>query len=129
MPDQEGAANKPQQLNFSCHCGAIKVSVPRDPAPKHINECMCSNCRKHGAAWVYYPVEKVTITKTGPTKAYLWDEKICEFTWCEACGCTMYWYPTETFPGGIKEMGINTRCIDNLDELTRVERRVTWDMA
>ncbi|KAK1821226.1 hypothetical protein LTR12_004283 [Friedmanniomyces endolithicus] len=117
MPDQEGAANKPQQLKFSCHCGAIKVSVPREPAPKHINECMCSNCRKHGAAWVYYPVEKVTITKTGPTKAYLWEENICEFTWCEACVC------------GIKEMGINTRCIDNLDDLARVERRVTWDMA
>jgi hypothetical protein len=90
---------------------------------------MCSNCRKHGAAFVYYPVEKVTITKTGPTKGYLWAEEMCEYTWCDTCGCLTHWYPTDKLPDAIKEIGINTRCIDNLDDLKRVERRVTWDTA
>lgn len=114
------------EMRFSCHCGAIKI-VARGPKPSHINECMCSLCRKHGAALVYYPTDQVKVTKNGETKGYLWGDKECEYTWCVACGCLVYWWPTEKYSED--EVGINARCIDNLDDLKYIEWRVTWDMA
>lgn len=114
-------------IGFSCHCGAIRVAVPREPAPVYINECMCSTCRRYGAAWIYYPVNTVQIEKDGPTKMYCWGDKTCEFTWCEHCGCLVYWYPVGADAAtSTTEIGVNSRCVDHLEELKHVERRITW---
>ena len=98
-----------EPIKATCHCGAITVTVPGKPKTP-INECQCTICRRYGAAWAYYNTNDVKIEKKegSSTRRYVWNDREIEFTWCENCGCVMYWYPVEVSTGD-EEMGVNTR--------------------
>ena len=82
-------------LTASCHCGAIKVEVPRKP--RRLTSCNCSICRRYGALWAYFAASSVTIDapKDGLSK-YSWNRKIRAYYRCKKCGCvTHYAYRTK----------------------------------
>jgi hypothetical protein len=65
-------------LAATCHCGAVKVTVPR--GPRRITNCNCSICRRLGALWAYYPVDQVVVdAPPGATEAYIWGDRILKF--------------------------------------------------
>ena len=46
-------------LKGSCHCGAVKIQVPRKP--RRLTSCNCSICRRHGGLFGYYNRSEVKI--------------------------------------------------------------------
>jgi hypothetical protein len=92
-------------IDASCHCGAVKLTVPH--APTDVTDCNCTICRRYGTLWAYYSRKQVSIA--GPTDAYLRGEKKLEFHRCKACGCVMYWSPVDR---ARDRMGVNTRMME-----------------
>lgn len=89
----------------TCHCGAVKVSVPR--RPQTLTDCNCSICRRYGALWAYYKASTVRVEAArGATRGYMRGAKTLRFVRCANCGCMMYWEPTTR---GKDRMGVNMR--------------------
>lgn len=96
-------------LTASCHCGAVRVEVPR--APDSVTNCNCSVCRRYGTLWAYYPaVEVRVIAAAGATQSYEWGERTLRFVRCATCGCITHWEPNPGKPGG--KMGVNARNLE-----------------
>lgn len=92
----------------SCHCGAVRLTVPK--APEDLGSCNCSICRRTGGLWGYYEPDEVDI---GDSSARLvgyvqGDETLT--TWhCGICGCTTHWSPRDP---AYERMGVNLRMFD-----------------
>jgi len=94
------------KLTATCHCGAVKVEVPRKPAA--LTDCNCSICRRYGVLWSYYNSDDVKIiAKPGATQAYAWGPNVLNFVRCKKCGCVMCWQRKTPVPGS--KMGVNAR--------------------
>ncbi len=94
------------KLTATCHCGAVRVEVPRKP--RVLTDCNCSICRRYGVLWAYYLSEDVqVIAKPGATQAYSWGRKVLNFVRCKGCGCVMCWQRITPVPGS--KMGVNAR--------------------
>lgn len=93
-------------IEASCHCGAVRISVPELPAK--LTSCNCSLCWRVGGLWAYYrPVE---VTVTGETIAYVQGDGMLATRHCPTCGCVTHWTPTERAEAD--RMGINARLMD-----------------
>jgi len=44
--------NPAPSLQGSCHCGAVRLTLPA--APEKATSCNCSLCRRSGGIWAYY---------------------------------------------------------------------------
>ncbi|KIW46981.1 uncharacterized protein PV06_02598 [Exophiala oligosperma] len=111
----------------SCHCGAIKVTVPR--LPQYTNYCQCTICRRYGVAWAYYHPDEVKI-ETKPdaiTRQYIWGDRTASFNFCDNCGCMCYWWPLGPRPTDGEEymMGVNTNNMDP-EVLKYVDRKFSY---
>jgi hypothetical protein len=96
-------------LVATCHCGAIKVTIPR--RPRRLTNCNCSICRRLGALWAYYPASQVHIEAApGATDGYVWGDRTLRFVRCKSCGCVTHWEPLRRRPGS--KMGVNVRNFD-----------------
>ena len=92
-------------VEASCHCGAVRVQVPR--APEELKECNCSICRRNGAVMAYYfPKEVRILPLSGATDVYLWGDKEIEFHRCKICGNFTHWSPVDK---NLDRMGVNAR--------------------
>ncbi len=93
-------------LSTTCHCGAVKIEVPR--RPRSLTNCDCSICRRYGTLWAYYKKTEVKITaEPGATSAYAWGRKTLNFVRCNVCGCITHWEPVVPERG--TRMGVNAR--------------------
>ena len=93
-------------LAGTCHCGIVRVEVPRKP--RSLTSCNCSICRRYGTLWAYYKASDVrVICKRGATESYSWGRKALKFLRCATCGCVMTWERIR--PRKINYMGINAR--------------------
>jgi hypothetical protein len=93
-------------LAATCHCGAVRVEVPR--RPRSLTNCNCSICRRYGTLWAYYKASEVRITRApGATSEYSWGDKSLTFVRCNTCGCITHWEPIRPQEGG--RMGVNAR--------------------
>jgi hypothetical protein len=93
-------------VTATCHCGAVRVTVPA--APQTLTDCNCSICRKYGVLWAYYKATSVQVeAKPRALKAYSWGRKELRFVRCAKCGCVMYWEGIAAGPNS--RMGVNTR--------------------
>ena len=90
-------------LTGACHCGAVRVTVPRKP--RSVTDCNCSICRRYGVLWAYY--KAATVRVEGPTQAYAWGQKALYFVRCRTCGCVMWWERAK--PDLERKMGVNWR--------------------
>ena len=96
-------------LTATCHCGAVRVEVPRKP--RRLTNCNCSICRRYGMLCAYYKWAEVrVIAKRGATGEYVWGDKSLKFVRCSTCGCVTHWEPIH--PGKDSKMGVNARNFD-----------------
>ncbi len=56
-------------VEATCHCGAVRVEVPRPPQDVEVKECNCSICRRTGAVLAYYSPRDARVS--GATDTYL----------------------------------------------------------
>jgi len=93
-------------LDGSCHCGAVRVEVPRKP--RSLTSCNCSICRRYGALWAYYKDREVrVVAAAGATGEYLWGDKLLRFVRCRGCGCVTHWKGIHSKPDS--KLGVNAR--------------------
>jgi hypothetical protein len=93
-------------LTATCHCGAVRLEVPR--RPRTLTDCNCSICRRYGTLWAYYRAPDVRlIHKIGATESYSWGRKALRFVRCATCGCIMNWSRVQ--PRKVNYMGVNAR--------------------
>ncbi len=93
-------------ITATCHCGAIRIEVPR--RPRSITNCNCSICRRYGTLWAYYKRAEVRIDgATGATGDYVWGDKLLKFVRCSSCGCVTHW--ERIVPKEGSRMGVNAR--------------------
>ena len=96
-------------LTATCHCGAVRIEVPR--RPRTLTDCNCSICRRYGTLWAYYKSDTVRIhAARKATTSYMWGDKTLRFVRCKTCGCVTHWEPVRRKAGS--RMGINARNFD-----------------
>jgi hypothetical protein len=96
-------------LIATCHCGSVRVEVPRKP--RQLTSCDCSICRRYGALWAYYRADEVHVRiSTGALEKYAWEEKFLRFVRCKGCGCVTHWEPARRRT--LNRVGVNARNFD-----------------
>jgi hypothetical protein len=96
-------------LSATCHCGSVRVSIPRKP--RSITNCNCSICRRYGTLWAYYKQADVRVEAAeGATASYVWGDRHLAFVRCTQCGCVSHWQALKPGPGA--RMGVNARLFD-----------------
>ena len=113
-------------IETSCHCGAVRLAVPRAPAT--VTDCNCSICRRYGVLWAYYPPAAVSVTAgADATETYCWGERTTVFHRCRGCGCVTHWSPTDPDEGN---MGVNARLMEpailRAARVRRLDAAVSW---
>ena len=97
------------QLVGTCHCGAVRLVLPR--RPRTLTACNCSVCRRYGTLWGYYRAGTVRIEhEPRATAGYLWGDRRLRFVRCARCGCVTHWERVRRDAGG--HMGVNARMFD-----------------
>jgi len=114
-------------LTATCHCGAVRVEVPR--RPRSLTSCNCSICRRYGTLWAYYKASDVRVVAArGATSDYAWGEKSLRFVRCRKCGCVMHWEPVRRTEGS--RMGVNARNFEpgalGAVRIRRLDGASTW---
>jgi hypothetical protein len=121
-------------LEASCHCGAVRLSVPA--APGTVTDCNCSICRKLGVLWAYYDPRDVEVAADpGMIARYARQnvpgnpdgEPMLAFLRCATCGCTTHW---RGFDESHPKMGINARLMEPAvlaaARVRHLDGAVTW---
>jgi hypothetical protein len=114
-------------LTGTCHCGAIRIEIPRAPAT--LTNCNCSICRRYGALWAYFDEEDVRVTaEPAAIDAYSWGDKSLRFVRCGNCGCVTHW--ERIGRGTSNRMGVNARNFDPVMlgdvKIRRLDGASTW---
>ena len=93
-------------LSATCHCGAVRVEIPRRPT--EVTNCNCSICRRLGTLWAYYTVGTVKVVgHPERTSEYIQGDKTLRVVRCRNCGCTTHWEPLDA--KRYKKLGVNIR--------------------
>jgi hypothetical protein len=96
----------------SCHCGAVKLEIPR--RPRKLTQCNCSICRRYGAIWAYYRRKSVRVTcGADALSVYAWRNRTLEFYRCTRCGCVMHHERATKRKDGTDIRAVNVRNIDD----------------
>lgn len=99
-------AQSTHSLQGSCHCGAVRLTLPA--APETATSCNCSLCRRTGGIWAYYPFGAVLIEgHPEHTESYVWGDRTIRNLRCARCGIATHWEPLEPAPGA--RHGVNLR--------------------
>jgi hypothetical protein len=78
------------KITATCHCGAVRVHVPR--APRSLTRCNCSICRRYGVLWAYFSASSVRIeVPRGGLSEYSWKLRIRSYFRCRRCGCVTHY--------------------------------------
>ena len=97
----------PGEAVASCHCGAVRIRLPR---PAQVTRCNCSLCRRWGVLWAYVPIAEVGFGPETPvTDTYAWNGRNVDFHRCRSCGCVTHWLPRRE---GRERMGVNARLLE-----------------
>lgn len=90
----------------TCHCGAVRIEIPRKPA--RLTSCNCSICRRYGTLWAYFKAATVQVhAKPRVLQSYSWGDKRLKFVRCGRCGCITHWERVQKTPDS--RMGVNAR--------------------
>lgn len=96
----------PMPLQGSCHCGAVRLTLPM--APETATSCNCSLCRRTGGIWAYYELGTVVVQgHPENTESYIWGDRTLRNVRCRICGIVTHWEPLEPAPGA--RYGVNLR--------------------
>jgi hypothetical protein len=93
-------------IEASCHCGAIRIEIPRKP--RTLTDCNCSICRRYGTLWAYYPASEVVIRSVPRSMmSYRWGDGLIRFVRCGNCGCVTHWEASKRSDS--TRVGVNAR--------------------
>jgi hypothetical protein len=96
-------------LATTCHCGAVRIEIPR--RPRSLTNCNCSICRRYGTLWAYFRARDVRIAgEPGATHGYSWGRQALRFVRCGRCGCVTHWEHVRATPKSY--VGVNARNFD-----------------
>ena len=114
-------------LTGTCHCGAIRITVPDIPAT--ITSCNCSICRRIGALWAYYEVGTV-IVEGHPerTDEYIQGDRTLRTVRCATCGCVTHWEALAAKAGsrhGVNILNFDPKIIKAVP-IRRLDGADTW---
>jgi hypothetical protein len=101
----------------SCHCGAIRITIPR--TPDAVTRCNCSLCTKLGTRWIYFRPDEVGVSGV-PLDDYVRSdltEPALATQRCRNCGTIVCW---RAFDPDYARMGLNANLFDPemIDALT-----------
>jgi hypothetical protein len=98
-------------LSGSCHCGAVRVTIPRPPA--EVTNCNCSLCRRVGALWAYFGSSEVQVRGDPEhTESYIQGDRMLRTIRCRNCGNVTHWEPLPFDRTKSERMGVNMRMFD-----------------
>ena len=101
--------NTDQSLRGSCHCGAVRITLPS--APDKATDCNCSICRRLAGLWAYYEFGTVLVEgHPENTSEYIWGDRTLRTIRCKTCGVATHWEPLQAVPG--QKHGVNLRNFD-----------------
>jgi hypothetical protein len=114
-------------LTGSCHCGAIRITVPA--IPEVLTNCNCSLCRRLGGLWAYYEVGSVVVEgHPEHTDEYIQGDRTLRTVRCANCGCVTHWEPLAPKAGA--RHGVNLRNFDpaivETIKVRRLDGADTW---
>ena len=96
-------------LTAICHCGAVRMTIPR--RPRSVTGCNCSIRRRYGVLWGYYKASEVQVTAAdGAQHQYRCADNVLRFSRCGHCGCVTHW--EHLHPTDASRMGVNMRHFD-----------------
>ena len=83
----------------SCHCGAVRLTLPS--TPEMATDCNCSLCRRIGGPWVYFSSarSRSRAIRRRP-ESYIQGDRTLSTIRCRNCGCVTHWEPIGATPGG-----------------------------
>ena len=105
-----GSGADPDAWVGSCHCGEVRITLPR--APDQVTHCNCSMCTKSGFRGIYFSGEEVRV-EGGELAGYVRadiDEPFLTLWHCARCGTTTHWTPLTAPPH--ERIGVNGRLFD-----------------
>jgi hypothetical protein len=95
-----------------CHCGRVRYEVETDLNP--VMSCNCSICQKRGALWAFVDAGKFALLSGESDLAdYQFNKKIIHHLFCRMCGVSSF--VRGQSPKGSAMVGINVRCLDDVD--------------
>ncbi len=113
-------------IEASCHCGSVKIDIPRQP--RTLTDCNCSICRRYGVLWAYYQGANVRIRGRRALMGYAWGTERLRFMRCRRCGCVTHWEFAKN--PGTARMGVNMRNVDPVIlkdvRIRRLDGAKTW---
>ena len=93
-------------LQGSCHCGAVRLTLPS--RPEKATRCNCSICRRLGGLWVYFAFGSVSIAgHPEHTDVYIWGNRTLRTVRCRICGVATHWEPLAPQPGDKHGVNLN----------------------
>jgi hypothetical protein len=96
-------------LEGSCHCGAVKLTLPTKP--EQATRCNCSICRRLASVWAYYQFGTVKIEgHPANTDEYIQGDRTLRTVRCQTCGCVTHWEPLD--PSRHTHHGVNLNNFD-----------------
>ncbi|KAK4196818.1 Mss4-like protein [Triangularia verruculosa] len=110
-----------KKYRANCHCGAFVFEFDA-PEIKSGVICNCSICYKKGYFAITPGVELKIVKDEGTIKQYQFGEKKWKHQFCGKCGTGTF--GTSEFFEPPMNMGINARCIQDLDIWSLEERHV-----
>jgi hypothetical protein len=103
------SAKRRRALSSQCHCGAVRIELPR--RPRTVTECNCSICRRYGTRWAYYTARTVRILgHPTHTDSYACGDRRIRLVRCRQCGCVTHWESVVGDPES--RMGVNVRNVE-----------------
>lgn len=98
-----------------CHCGKVRYEVTTDLA--RVLTCNCSICQKRGALWTYVgPQQFELLSGAGELEDYQFNKRIIHHLFCRTCGVSSF--ARGKGADGSEGIGINVRCLDDVDLTT-----------
>ena len=112
-------------LTGICHCGAVRIEIPR--RPRSLTSCNCSICGRYGTLWAYFKAASVrVIAARGTTTGYSWGRKTIRFVHCSRCGCVTHYERIRSQ----MYMGVNARMFASAElgttRIRRLDGASTW---
>lgn len=93
-------------LQGSCHCGAVRLTLPAPP--EKATRCNCSLCRRVNGVWAYYGFGSVRVEgHPAHTADYVWGDRTLRTVRCAHCGCVTHWEPLAPEAGARHGVNLN----------------------
>ncbi|WP_228488274.1 GFA family protein, partial [Caenimonas koreensis] len=109
LPNYTSARNPFFGGKVTCHCGAVRLTLPS--APEKATSCNCSMCRRTGAIFGYYEFGTVSVQgHPENTEEYIWGDRTLKNIRCKTCGNVTHWEPLDAEAGA--RHGVNLRNFD-----------------